>query len=84
MGEGEFKKRLALDEQWKREHGFTEDMDHMVANAVITGWVDEAKQEFPCCKCPFFNTDNCEYCSGLYKQFMKFGLKWFGSEENGE
>jgi len=43
--------------------------------------VDEAKKEFPCFKCPFLNTDNCHYCSGLYKQFLDFFLKWFGDQK---
>lgn len=44
--EGEFKKRLLAEEKWKKEHGFTEDMDHMVANVCVFEMLDEAGKEF--------------------------------------
>jgi len=81
--QGELKKRVKKYVEWKqtrfRNGEWTPSPEGVkLAYEIYEKTIDEAKKEFPCFKCPFLNTDNCHYCSGLYKQFLDFFLKWFG------
>jgi len=86
MSKGEFRKRLASDERWKREHGFTEDEDHMIANAVILSWIDEAEKEYPKVSqqlVPMKGRDFdwkllCKRMEQKIIEFENFGKRWFG------